>query len=327
MFLERSWIETDNNEALVGFWHRFVPFHDLIWSRWSYGGFVEATVGTNFTLTVGVAGWLFVAASMLTLWRNKSRNWAVWVLVGAFGITVWLVSTASIAGWRLLPGLAMIQFPWRLLGAAVIASILVMASTYATSRELPLASQLLVVGAALFVGYDLLFHGHPIGTINNSDLMWREYQGTASSFDEFKAKGFDRHKNLALTDPLVFIEPTTGTEAVAVTPLSVEMGEWTGSVKKFTLRSKRPLWAVMKVMYFPGWTATVNGAKQEINHTSPFYPGRVIIPLEPGEQKVELKMGETTVARMVGDGLSLLGLGWFAVGAVMGVRSQVIVKK
>jgi hypothetical protein len=83
---------------------------------------------------------------------------------------------------------------------------------------------------------------------------------------------------------------------------------------RFTVQAAQPLTFVYRTFYFPGWQATLDGQPAPITITAP--EGLMGVSVPAGTHSVAFAFG-TTLPRVVGDGLSIVGLAALGVWLVV----------
>ena len=65
-----------------------------------------------------------------------------------------------------------------------------------------------------------------------------------------------------------------------------------------------------RTAYFPGWAVTVDGQPQEIIYENQDYPGLIGYSVTAGSHQIVTQFSDSTPARLWGDRVSLLSLGF-----------------
>lgn len=320
--VERAFISVDNNFSVTTYWQQFPSLLDLIWSRWSYGGFVEATKGESFTKMVGIFHILLILAGLLFVLLKKGSdrlraNISYWLTV--FGVAIGLMLSISRPFWDLLSFLRYMQFPWRLLWVTVLSSSVVyilLAGYSKLNRKLHYFFGGLLIGYGI---YALIFIAKPIGYISNPEHMWLEYGGTGSAYGELNPVWYNPHSNMEVEDLVVLRVPKMtylderGNNHSAdgeVTDIN-----WTGSKMSYVIDAREDVEVLQRTMYFPGWQVKVDGASVNILYEDEEFPGRIIFGLPAGEHVIETVFTNSTQPRTWGDSITVVGIA-FGIGFV-----------
>jgi len=194
----------------------------------------------------------------------KHNNPALWVplvplAVLAVAITVLLTPVSAVV-WRVMPEMAFLQFPWRLL--AVLAAIVCAGLTLPLSRLKPHGTALVTLGFLLagVLGWPALYLFRQAcdeeDTVSARLAVFNARTGTDPT-DEYTLKGADNDV-LGHADPPYWLGPN----ADAAPPARASQGplkQW------FTVNSTRPQWLVVDLRAYPAWRLWVNGVQVPIH--------------------------------------------------------------
>ncbi|MEN8253316.1 MAG: hypothetical protein ABFQ62_03000 [Patescibacteria group bacterium] len=294
-----------------------VSIKNLLFSKWEYSGLVDSSENGRFAKTVGVSQWMVFIVAVGVLLKNKDRKIEdkiniklfFWILISLF--LIFLILPISMPFWRVFKFLEYLQFPWRLLGLLIFSITMILIELvqlrFLERREIKILG-LLVVLATFWA---LIFQAKPAAYTAKDDLDWHHFPLTADSYGEIMPVWFDSNRNLKLDKQLV-LRWETG----ELSDLENNFSEiqWLGSKMSYSVESSQSAEVIQKTAYFPGWEARVNNKQVDVNYKDTEYPGRIIIPIEKGQSKIELEFSNNTWARKVGGEITLLGLvlwmGW-----------------
>jgi hypothetical protein len=266
----------------------------------------------DFVLNLGLAQWLLGGMGLIAWLCGRAahgRHLAFFVVVLA-GL-LFLMFPASTFLWETIPLLPFLQFPWRLLGAAVaMLAVLAGAGTAALAALLPARLRAADLVPALLVAFVLLFalplaHVLPWPADFGPVTPWRTIQvelagrwlGTTSTADFVPATVdvLPRPEGTVLDDlfngrPPDRVNRATlpeGTDVVTeiVTPLRMRY-HVTGA-HDFPLR--------LFLFDFPGWTARIDGQPVATELAQP--EGFLLVPVPAGSHVVEVYFGSTPARR------------------------------
>lgn len=267
------------------------PFpHLLGWSAWLavLGGLVTA----------------FLVLVRLRLTPHRQRRFclvespqiAYWASAGVAIVLIAILLTLPGATgiWETIPGLALLQFPARLLGVAGVGVALAGAATVAAWRGrckwVALAAVILVTAWSSAV---FLFPGQPflrIETISPGQTQRYEQESNIwglTSGNEF----LPRWAKAAASDPGLLFSPDAVDSREGVT------WRWiTPHLARLTTTAQTALPAgriVLPVHYFPAWRVTVNGRSLSIDHISPDATGLVVVESQQPVQALQLSWAGT----------------------------------
>jgi len=240
---------------------------------------------------------------------------AFWGLCGT-GLTL-LILPLSQPVWEFLHPMAFIQFPWRLIGPAIlcfsVAAGFVMPaiSDLAPKWRNPIYSLLLVLplmfclpilvvpGWGDFGSTDreaihaFELSGIALGTTSTGDYLPRDVQYVPPPSQELTAQ-FTRHGPI---DRAIYSSLPTGVSVELQDARTLAYRYKTSSLSRFDLN--------LYIFRFAGWRASVDGQPAEVNVIGP--EGFMTVSVPPGDHTVRVWFGPT-LARLVGSGTSLLGL-------------------
>ena len=249
---------------------------------------VEASFWYSLVLLVVSAGFA---------WRSGDRVIKGVVAAGAIAILLQLEVSALL--WRLLPGMDLLQFPWRFQSLLALVSCLLVAGGAARMRwKTGFLVGIATAAAALF-----------------AVLLWRgiAYDVTASAVAEADIGGlvFKEHMPRGVEDWQRFEElPLAGAARVVTTSAaSVEVGEWSSHRRRVGITAAQPAQVVLRTFYYPGWEATLDGVPVDLEVLPPLYTLGVKVPA--GEHLLEVQFAPTPV-RVLGSVVSVLAAGLLA---------------
>jgi hypothetical protein len=242
------------------------------------------------SMAAGEAALTIAGAVFSWRWRQEHRT--AWLaLAGLGGMAGFLLLPASRPLWQYLPELAYVQFPWRcLLLLTPCLTLLVTASLSRFSARWA-AGFLLAVALA--------------GGIAATATAWW-YPQVGNRFEAYLRTfhGYMGHEGFIPQggDPDTFMRFHDAPEAVATGPrASVRVVEWAPRAKTVVVSSPVFTRLVLHLVSYPAWQLRVNGvpAPAERNRI-----GCVVVPLSPGESRVELTF-RRTADRNLGLAISL----------------------
>jgi hypothetical protein len=280
----------------------FASWYELLIPSWG-SQFSGATfVANKMSLQIGVMplAWCLVAGWLVLRRGGKiERKNAVAILVLAT-LVIWLMLPASSSAWTSLPGLAYIQYPWRLLSLTI--PLVAAAASYAASKLSKAVAGVLVLLSILFVyGYtrpavyeprdDAYYQSRPSFT-----------DGTSSMGNAFSTVWTGWVQKRA-TDPAILLSGTGTISTVSHGWLDLEL----------TVFADAESVVRVNTAYFPGWTVRENGISVPIEYEK---SGRIDIPVGPGTHQLRVRFEDTPI-RIVGNIVSLTGLFWLCGSAIL----------
>jgi len=261
-----------------------------------------------------------------------------WFFLGALAVMVWLMTPGAALVWDALPIASLVQFPWRLLGLAMLSLSIVAGSlTSLLCGENPVVSD---CGLADDKGSDSGSNTREVVPVELGLLVlvvvlgsyaytqphytpvepWRETPRAVVEWDRFSPA--DRVAMVIYTDE----QPTTGpmeqqyldnqsltVAAVIAGEGSVETLRHGGASDELLVRAAGPVVVQFYTYDYPGWRVTMDGQPLAHRHDPPH--GLITVDVPAGEHHLILRMGSTPM-RLVGTGLSLAALAVILVGLV-----------
>ena len=274
---------------------------------------------------LGLAQWLLALPVTVVLLRRGMQRVLSYFLLAGF-VLIFLMLPLSTATWERVPGMAYLQFPWRLLGPA---NLMLAVCAAGTTTLLPAgrwrnpalgAGMGLILALALPVLYPPMWAPDFGGTTPGDMILW-EWQtgalGTTSTGD-FVPKGaalVPLHPRATLTESYARPGPVDKVNRAALPegalvdiishgPLHDDF--LVSTPKKFVLR--------LYTFYFPGWQAYVDGEKIEIEVASP--EGFITVWVPEGQHEVSVRF-EDTPPRTIGWTISAVGALMLAVALAL----------
>ena len=243
--------------------------------------------------------WLLLAGLIFT--RRRTAEW--WFWVGVSGVCVGLMSPLSAPLWTAFPALAVIQFPWRLLSVAGLATALIGAGAV-TLFSTPTARAL---ATALTVAFIVITqtprtaetpHVAAPSDVRLSPASLARFEVAESAYgagydDEFLPRWA---KPAALTESAPAAPPITATVAADAAPPG-DLRLRVDAPHPFTLRWRQ--------FYFPQVSATLD-ATESLPTTPDVRTGLVAVNIPAGAHTLEIQRA-ATLPQQAGLGLTVLG--------------------
>lgn len=279
----------------INFWNLFVPDKELYFS----------SVSRGYPLFFGFAQLLVLLIGSYLLIRNKlSKNRSILLAgTGIFLISLLFNIQNFNFLYRLIPFFSDIQFPWRFLGLASFGfSFMYLGMTDFMGKH----SRLVSVGLFLILIFSFFI------TIQRRNTV--------------KVSGADD----CLTDECLIYEqrkdPDYGliwlpiwakeTQYYKNIGSKLEILDGEGKIKelstkdtylKYGLDLKKDSLLLFNTLYFPGWTAKIDGNPVNIQFQNPDYPGLILVNCASGKHVIEFSFQRTKV-RMFAEAASLSAL-------------------
>jgi hypothetical protein len=308
-FFERQYINQDQwTGAGYGYASHFLQPAYLLTHRWGYAPGPPGTPGGT-SYQFGTVPFLLAAvAAVAAAWQagGPGRERALVFLFAGAGLALtFLMLPLSAPLWELVPLVALVQFPWRLLApAAVVLSIL---AGFALPWQEPDAGRppgavhgptlaLTLVAVLATFAYTLPQYTSVPGSAE-SPLLTIEFE-----LEYEDMRGMTRWtEEMPPTSPLVAQyqagEPLVTGEVLAP-GASLEMIRAGGASDEMRVRSPQGTTLLFYTYYFPGWQVYVDGQRlpESALEIVPPY-GLLAVEVPPGEHHVLLRWGDTPLRR------------------------------
>jgi hypothetical protein len=296
--------------------------HFLSWqvllspSPWIDWGASEA----SFAFNLGIAQWLLGALGLLMLMaRRVSQPAHLLYFALALALLLFLMLPVSTPLWEVVPLLPFMQFPWRLLGAAVaMLAVLAGAGTAALLSMAPPGVRPWLPAAQ--IGFVLLLalplaQPPPWAEDFGDTGPWRavhvelagRWLGTTSTAD-FVPVTVDRipgPQESVLHDLFSGRQPERVNRATLPAGTRVTFEPVSPLHSRYHVAGDDYFLLRLFLFDFPGWTARLNGRPVATELARP--EGFLVVPVPPGEHVVDVRFG-TTPARSLATAVSALAL-------------------
>ncbi len=296
---EKGLIVLDDAPITQDFAQHFLWPHQLVSGSWSYGFSRPGPVdGMSFHLSLAeliligvISGWHF-------LHHDKRKTpFVLWLVILA-GLLFTTNVTQFI--WKNIPFGNYIQFPWRLLWfnhIGLMAYFVWWFSYVGISKKLTLLTITLCL-------IEALSFSRPQERVNRTAEEWLRAGETTSTMNENAPKTFQldlayQIKEQIFGDKLVW----TSTPSA-----EINITFWDGTKRTYEVDTPAPLTIVERTAYFPGWETTVDGAKIVTSSQDPWKAGLITYSIPAGSHLINTTFTQHTLARQIGNTLSIIGL-------------------
>ncbi|MFQ5613285.1 MAG: 6-pyruvoyl-tetrahydropterin synthase-related protein [Anaerolineae bacterium] len=306
-----------------------------------------AAINPHFPLALGIgqlAGATLAALLLVAgLARAARRDGAVSTHLGRpanlhlifFGVILpgyaFLVLPASQFLWETVPLLALAEFPWRMLGPALLAAAVLCGGAFHRLTEARAGHRggvILVVAilALVIANVTYLVPAQFIrwGTPSPAEAVAYEVASGAigtTSTGEFLPRWADRFPAPQTLQP----DYEAGRPPQKLDPQSLPPGargqmlSHLPQADSLRLETPRPFEAVVRTLYWPGWQALLDGQPVPITVTRP--GGLIQVPVPAGAHLLELRLNDTPL-RAVAEAISALSVIFAALIAVASARNR-----
>lgn len=316
-FFERHYLRFDN---LINYYQdHFVAFKQLIRSPWSYGFSYPGTQNDDLSFQLGLTHWVIVALAVASLAiafltkRSKAlkdQNLVMllfWLFAFSVAIFVMLDLPLTLLAWTRLPGLSIVDLPWRFLGVATSTVSLMTAYLLVRYKSNPF----LVAFLVFFVLYANRNHLRINQSVSFPNNHFENYQSTATWQNEFlpKTRSTNQHTGLA------------GNYQISSGDANVTMLVGRTHSLNLDVQANTSTQLILHRLYFPGWQVTIDDQLVPIDsesvsvtnagidsETGADMSGLIKIDLDSGHHIVSADFKPTQIRRL-GLIFSILALG------------------
>lgn len=282
----------------------FVKPYQLIFSSWGYGTPTDAK--NPFTYQIGLSQIvvfflvIFVLAYQYMKTRKKFKDQSSAAAIFFFitlGLTMLLFRFSEIF-WK-LPLLSEINYPWTIL--APVGFLISLLSGFLTVQNIYLKSTSIVLSIISIIL--ILPFARPQYFVNRGDNFYLTSEATTTSSNELMPLWV---KKIPLQRPEKKIQIVQG---------KGEISQIGSNFKRVSFKTFFNQNSTVRIntIYYPGWSAFVDGEKTPILYKNSF--GVMDIPVRAGQHTVLLKFAETPI-RLLFDMISIVSL-IFAAGIGM----------
>ncbi len=226
-------------------------------------------------------------------WRKFSPEMVLFA--AAVGGSLFLTWEGSRWFWDHVPGLSLMQFPWRWL--LVTTLVLIPWQTRVFARSPRIVRWVLMIAALLLLRN--IWFLKPADSFHKDSETYRSFAGTTLTRDE----------NRPITFTLTTLPAWSPTAEIVEGEGTVQVTEWRGSRRRYQVMAQSDVVVVEPTVYFPGWMTRVDGKEVEQTFTDET-AGRVAyrLPARENPYSVASSFSGRTPVRVVSEGISLSAL-------------------
>lgn len=292
--------ETIEPELFASFFLRGLPFRlDLLFN---YTQPVSTALSsTVFWPQLGLVQALITSTgAVATYWlRGRARRVAVWAIVlVAGGMLLQLAPAAPL--YDIVPLLAFVQFPWRLLalvglGSAILAGALVEATRSRLPLTLGLASIVMVGSAWTAIGslnpeMDPADERFLSAETSLRAELADQSLGTTHSGEYLPVSSGQRNTTRFRK---TLLDDVPRSAQLSPSTIQVRQADWRASTLRVAVDAPTPDRLILHQFNFPGWAARVDGVPSPVVSSGPL--GLVGVDVPAGSHRVEIRWGWTSL--------------------------------
>jgi len=273
----------------------FPTFKQLVYSPWGYG-YSYLGEDDKMSFQIGPIHWIIsiLSITLIALKIKKSRK--IEFFPAFFGLlflgSIFFLTPTSLPIWKILPLVNYVQFPWRLLTFATLASA---GLAGFLAKRLSKLALILTLLALIYVS----FLAKPAGWFNWDDHFWHEYPFNTSIGGANTPRWFNDVQNIDLKPGHFF--DLNGIS-------SFNEVSWKTQKHVYEISAPRETEVLERTAYFPGWEVKIDGINTPIDYQKQAYPGIITFKVPPGNHTIVTRFTENTPARILGDSVSIFSL-------------------
>lgn len=247
---------------------------------------------------------LFCLVAILLCRRMKPRD-VYWAFTGMFAVATVMVLPFSAAIWRTAPALVYVQFPWRWLGPMGLAlSFFIAAGVQQARQGWRLAAAAWAAGLVTLAAFTIMIDLPAKGLLSSLEKSITQGRGyLAWPFvlpRDVKIDRFGVPYDLTPGEPAVVqVGADEAAGKVAGQAISakesggarIAMIRWSAERREFSVDAAQPAWIRVRLFWFRGWSAYVNG--REIDAVTTNSRGALLLHVPAGHSDVKLVYGGT----------------------------------
>lgn len=276
-------------DHLVGIRELFVP-------SWGYG---PRPIGLDsFSPQIGLVALAIVLSVLYLRSAKKTREKLVDFMLIIFAISFFLMTKYSLPFWQSIPGVDIIQFPWRLLSLIIFIAAFFGGYVINHVKE----QRLITIIVVLAVIISTIVYTKPRSFVNRSDGFYSTNEDTTTVRDEYlplwvKEKPINRANQkieVSLSDAEIILEQIKNASY------------------KANIFARKDTKVQVNTIYFPGWQVESDGRNVPIEFQNNY--GLINFNLPAGTHEVIIKYNKTPV-HLASEIISLVAI--FATGGYL----------
>jgi 6-pyruvoyl-tetrahydropterin synthase related domain len=305
-WFEKPWVVASVH-AVVPPFTQLVPLSRLPNSHWTWA------------LATVEVGQIILGFAACLLARRMRQRGIFLAFAALFAMSVLMVLPFSAALWRIAPALVYVQFPWRFLGPMGLAlSFFVAVTVEQYRRGFAFAAGMCALGLVTLAAFTVMINLKAnvlLASLENSIsagrgyLAWPFVLPRDVKIDQFGIPYYLKPGEPAVvevgSDEASGASPSQEIAATSSDASRIAITHWSPELRDLTIDAPQPAWIRVRLFWYPGWAASVNG--QAINHVKTNSRGALLLPLPAGQSHVQL-VYRGTRDQTVGIILSLVSL-------------------
>ena len=265
-----------------------VPITNLFSPSWGYGPTPD---GNNHLSTqIGIISSLVAASTIYLIFKGKIKETLVIFLLLTFTLSLFLMTKWSFLIWKTVPGLDIIQFPWRLLSLIVFISSFLLAFLISISKRKILIASTVVVASII----STILYTKPLNFIDRREGFYATNEATTTVRDEYL--------------PLWVKERPTAraNQKIEINNGSIISSDIKPTNYKAKIQLDQDMDVTVNTIYFPTFKVTIDGEKANFSYNPP--KGLINFQLPKGEHEVIISYARSPI-HLTSELISLAAIG------------------
>ncbi|OGH34557.1 MAG: hypothetical protein A3B38_00005, partial [Candidatus Levybacteria bacterium RIFCSPLOWO2_01_FULL_36_13] len=263
-------------------------FEKLIIPSWGYGQTPQQLNGLSPQF--GLASFAVFVAIIFLFLKSKSKDKIVCILIIGYMTIFFLMTNYASLLWK-IPLIDIIQFPWRLLSLVVLISALLTAYVVDSTKSKKIVAGLIIAICII----STITYTKPAKFVDREEGFYSTNEDTTTVRDEYLPLWVNQKPQARANNKVEIVG------AGEITLSEIKPANY-----KANINAKNDLTVKVNTVYFPGWEATVDDQKVNIDYLSDS-GGLMSIKLPEGNHKVIIKYGKTPV-HLFSELISLIAL-------------------
>lgn len=280
----------------------FASIPELVIPSWGTEFSSAGTSGNKMSFQIGAAVFLWIGLLMLRFKNIASgQKRELFVVLALMAASIYLVLPSSVWIWQHVPVLVYLQYPWRLLVLVIPFTAWIAACATKQTKKMWFPALLACCSVLFAYSYTRGAQYEPrndvyyVSRVNFTD-------GTSSMGNSLSTIWTPWKKTRSLT-----IATDTENNPIIVDGTSEKYLD-----RQYTVSLEHDTVVRFHILYFPGWTAYVDGAVAAVDYTA---QGTIDVSVPAGTHSVRIVMRQTPVRKLAG-GITVACL---AIAAVLGI--------
>jgi len=276
----------------VNFRDHFAQLYELLIPSWGTEFSAGSGFGNKMSFQVGIGPLLLLIFALLILIKEKNtrmKKTATITLIGLCGAVFFMLPYSAFI-WERLGFLQYAQYPWRLLSFVIPATAWIGAYVFShIPRKFSVGIILLCIGIIIpytagvrYARRDDNYYQSRRNFTDGTSSMGNSFSTIWTPWKETRANS-----------------PITAPDFVEVTQINKSPTHITARIK-----SSKEAIITINTIYYPGWSAIIEGIKRNVGKTS---DGLIQVNVPPGAYNIRIFFTETPI-RLVGDMISFISL-------------------